>query len=586
MGRVVGILIHGAAGRSRWTCLALLLGLLTVLAAPPTRAGATAPAGVRREFFRLLHSGDSVYARKDGLNAIARSLAFYDRAQALALRSQDTLLLAEAVFAQGRVYDAWNQEPQKTVAAFQRAARLFRYLPGQRVRYLYVRHLVAHAYDKVPDSARAVAELRGLVRELRGAPDTLLRRVPFTVEMALIATQVHNYPLADSILRQLTRRAWIRNDSATYDYLTHYYLVRARLEVLHDRAARAPHLDSLRTAFGQVRNSFDRQFYAHNLASLYAAHYVRVGRSVLPYNYLRIAKDLDDSIAAGGDADQLRRELVASEERIAVHQRQAAATQRAARRLAAGILVGALAVISVLTFRLYRQRQASRGQAQALAVANHQIDDKVAQVELLNKEIQHRIKNNLHMIFSLLQMQERRSDNDEVIENLQAARLRVESIAALHNQLLLSPEGLDLSAYLKELISTVVSCLANDRQVVTHLRTEALHLPTNAYFALSLILNEWVTNSIKYADTPGDILEINVTVRTRPHEVCLEYADNGVYTPRPGIAAAHGRTTSPTLTSSGLGTQIIQLLTRQLGATLRTVDGYPYRYELCIPTAT
>ena len=60
-------------------------------------------------------------------------------------------------------------------------------------------------------------------------------------------------------------------------------------------------------------------------------------------------------------------------------------------------------------------------------------------MELLNKEIQHRVKNNLHMIFSLLQMQERRTDNEEVIEQLQAARLRVESIAALHNQLLQQP---------------------------------------------------------------------------------------------------------------------------------------------------
>ena len=60
---------------------------------------------------------------------------------------------------------------------------------------------------------------------------------------------------------------------------------------------------------------------------------------------------------------------------------------------------------------------------------------------MLNKEIQHCVKNNLHMVYSLLQMQERRTDNEEVIEHLQAARLRVESIAALHNQLLTNPHS-------------------------------------------------------------------------------------------------------------------------------------------------
>ena len=89
--------------------------------------------------------------------------------------------------------------------------------------------------------------------------------------------------------------------------------------------------------------------------------------------------------------------------------------------------------------------------SRAVAGVNQQLDEKVAQVELLNKEIQHRVKNNLHMIFSLLHLQERRTDNEEVIENLQAARLRVESIAALQTQLLRNPDVPDLTAFLKQL---------------------------------------------------------------------------------------------------------------------------------------
>lgn len=574
------------SGRRRWHAAAWLV-LLVVLAVPPALVAGNSPGGPvqRRQFFGLLHAGDSVYARKSGLRAMQQSLVYYDSALALAQRSQDTLLLAEAVFAKGRVYDAWNQQPQKTVAMFQQASDLFGHLPARRVRYLYARYLLAHAYDKVPDSTRAVQTLRALTHELGDAPDTLLRRLPFTVEMALVATQVRNYPLADSLLRQLTRRAWIRNDPATNDYLSHYYLVRARLAVVHERAAATPYLDSLRWAYGQATNPFDRFFYSRNLAELYSALATHAGQPHLAYDYLRISTDLADSLAAGGDAAQLRQALLNSEERQQEREQAYEAAARTTRWLVIGVLSAALLIISLLSFRLYRQRQASRWQADTLAVVNQQLDDKVAQVELLNKEIQHRVKNNLHMIFSLLHMQERRSGNAEVISNLQAARLRVESIAALHNQLLLSPDQLDLASYLRELISAVVSCLANDRQVITHLRTEALHLPTSAYLAVSLILNEWVTNSIKYAAPVGDMLEINLSVSTRPHDVCIAYADNGQSPECPAVTPGSAPRARPALRGpSGLGTQIIQLLTQQLDATLRSPDGHPYRYELCIPT--
>lgn len=239
---------------------------------------------------------------------------------------------------------------------------------------------------------------------------------------------------------------------------------------------------------------------------------------------------------------------------------------------------GGLAIISLLSFYLYRQVRTSRGRAQALARANtalaesnERLDQQVAQVELLNKEIQHRIKNNLHMIYSLLQMQERRTDNEEVIGHLRAARLRVESIAALHNQLLTNPEAPDLAAYLRGLISSVVSCLATDRQVVTHLQTSEMLLSPSSYLALSLILNEWVTNSIKYAATTENLLEISVYVRHEAGTACLTYADNGC----PPAGAAQP--------PAGLGTQIITLLTRELEATLRTPPGQPYHYDLCIP---
>lgn len=549
-----------------------LLGLALGLAATgPARAQPT--PSLRARFWGLLHAGDSVYAQKKGYRSFAHAQQYYDSALLLADRSRDTLLLAEAVFARGRVYDAWNKEPEKTVAYFRQATDLFARLPARRRRYFYAKFLLAHAYDKVPDSLRTVQVLRQLRHELAGQPEQVLRQVPSTVEMALTATQVRNYALADSLLRQLVRRAWVRNDPDTYDYLTHYYLTQARLDVRYRHPGRGtPYLDSLARTPGA--NLMDGVYYGHNLADLYAA----AGQYQAAYAARTRASQLGDSLDSRGEIEEVRRSLLRSEEQALERQRSYEASRQRARTWGLWGLSSALAIISLLSFYLARQARRSRQQARALAQANaalaasnSELDQQVAQVELLNKEIQHRVKNNLHMVYSLLQMQERRSENEEVIEHLQMARLRVESIAALHNQLLSNPHSPDLAAYLRGLISSVVSCLATDRQVVTHLQTADAPLPAGSHLALSLILNEWVTNSIKYATPAESLLEISVRFRREGEATCLTYSDNGSITSE----------TVPR--QAGLGTQIITLLTRQLGATLRTLPGQPYHYDLCIP---
>lgn len=124
----------------------------------------------------------------------------------------------------------------------------------------------------------------------------------------------------------------------------------------------------------------------------------------------------------------------------------------------------------------------------------------------------------------------------------------------------------------------LLRCLASGRQVITHPRTDDFDLPTDGHFPLSLILNEWVTNSIKYADTGAQALEIYVSVTRRADVTCIAYADNGrLPTPtRPGPS-------QPAHELGGLGTQIITLLARQLQGTLFTPPDQPYHYELSLP---
>ena len=517
----------------------------------------------KEKVFSLIHSGDNVYAAKAGFQSFAKSLKYYDSAQALAEKTGDTLLLAEAIFARGRVYDAWNKEPQKTIALFIKAAELFAKIPGAYVRHLYVKHLVAHAYDKINDSINATGMLREMYSEIAPKDDSIKIKMPFTSEMALISTEVHSYALADSILTRLTKRAWIRNDTSTYDYLDHYYLTQSRLDVYYRKLKYSLYTDSLQVVAEKKSNLMDKMYYADNISRLYGD----MGKFDEGYKYAVLFKQASDSLnnplGIGVMQTALQRSELLAEQRKMEYQ-EAVRSNKIKVIWLLSILLG---IITILSIYLQRQKSKYLHQSKQLSNTNKSLDEKVSQVELLNKEIQHRVKNNLHMIFSLLQMQERRSVNPETIENLQAARLRIESIAALHNQLL-NNNGLDFTKYLQGLISSAVNCLANEKKIVTHIAADTNELSTNNYFPLSLILNEWVTNSVKYAHSKDDMIELNISIKKIEEEICVEYFDNGIrQQPQP----------------EGLGTQIINLLCRQIKGKLTTLNDNSYHYQLCIP---
>lgn len=543
-----------------------IIGLLMACQPDPARPVANKQADSLR-LFAYIKAGDSVYALRQGYGSFAASLSYYDRAQALADRWQDRLMQAEVVFAKGRVYDAWNKDPQQTVKYFARASQLYQSIPGQYRRYIYTKHLVAHAYDKMLDSTGATRVLTELLTELSGKDTAQLHQLPYTTEMALIATEVRAYPLAQQILTQLTRRPWIRNDNGSYDYLNHYYLTRSRLDAAAHKGRHSPYIDSLQIAFRQSRNLMDSLYYGSNLARLYAAQ----GQYRQAYAYWELEQQLDrelnhDPAVAQMQQTMLQSELLAEKNKLAQQ-----STLRQTRLALLWGLGGLLAVITLMSVLLYRRNRIYRTQSKHLLVVNNQLDRKVELVELLHKEMQHRVKNNLHLVYSLLHMQERQAQQPATIEALQQARLRIESVARLQEQLGTQSEAVDLTDFCKELVTSVVACFSAEQPVVTHLNLTPFKLPPAHYLPLSLILTEWVINSLKHAVPAGQALEISVTLQRRQGLLQLDYADNGQSTAT-GQQPTRGR----------LGREIVTLLCRQLNAVLTTVPAQPYQYQLVL----
>ena len=460
----------------------------------------------------------------------------------------------------------WNRDPQKTIELFKESATYYKALPNYQDYYLYCKTLVAHAYDKIQDSVNTTAILRDLNRELAEKDAAFLQEIPFTTEMALFATEVRAYSLADSLLSYLPRQLII-NDTGSYDFLNHYYLTQSRLDIFYRRLPHSLYVDSLQQVYDKAKKLLNLMYYSKELALLYS----ETGDFEKSSNLYAVNLSLTDSLTKGDEVSKMQRaleesELLAEKRKTEYH----VALQENKQRLI-WILCGLLSIITAMSIYLYSQTRKARRQAVKLEDVNQKLDVRVGQVELLNKEIQHRVKNNLHMIYSLLHMQERKTENDDVIAALQDARLRVESVAALHNMLLVGKENLNLADFIKKLIASVVSCLGDDIHVITHITTDEIAINDDNYLELALILNEWVTNSIKYAArSSNNAIEIEVDVKQLSRQTCITYHDSGV-----------AKAISPG--APGLGTQIISLLTQQMGAELTTLNHHPYHYQLCIP---
>ncbi len=156
--------------------------------------------------------------------------------------------------------------------------------------------------------------------------------------------------------------------------------------------------------------------------------------------------------------------------------------------------------------------------------------DAITKADLL-KEVNHRVKNNLMAIGGLLLAEQRYAP----AESRQAVRVamqrllrRIEGLAQVHTMLSASQwQPLPLSEMASQLIHTVLNALPPDRQIEVSIPSSSVKVSPRQASNLALIINELVTNSIKYAVGPGRTTRIAVQVAQTDDEIIFEYRDNG-----------------------------------------------------------
>ncbi|WP_428392737.1 sensor histidine kinase [Lichenicoccus sp.] len=219
-------------------------------------------------------------------------------------------------------------------------------------------------------------------------------------------------------------------------------------------------------------------------------------------------------------------------------------------------------------------RELSRAFHQATrSLATHERDlrDAGARQELLIKEIHHRVKNNLQIVASLLNLQANRIRQPEARAEFASARDRVRALATLHRYLYSEGElhTLNMRQFLHELCTQLFQAIGErqGRRIQLAIEAPEIAMSTDQAVPLALVVTEAVSNAVKYAfpgDRPG---QVSVTLIALPAgRARLVIEDDGV-----GIPA--GRAETETGVRDGLGIQLIRGFARQLGAELEVREG-------------
>jgi two-component sensor histidine kinase len=211
---------------------------------------------------------------------------------------------------------------------------------------------------------------------------------------------------------------------------------------------------------------------------------------------------------------------------------------------------------TALTRKISELHQEIRQRRHAQAV----LAETVAERELLLRELQHRVKNNMHMLDGILRGAEREARSQEARDALREVSSRIAAIGAVQ-QLLYSSEDLETieSTRLIDAVSKGALALAH-KEATTRLHVDSFCIPIETAVTVALIVNELLTNAIKYGQPAGATQQVLVEMNLTAGQVTLTISDNG-----PGFAPeqSHRR-------ASGIG--LVKGLLRQLGGSLQ-IDG-------------
>jgi two-component sensor histidine kinase len=209
------------------------------------------------------------------------------------------------------------------------------------------------------------------------------------------------------------------------------------------------------------------------------------------------------------------------------------------------------------------------------AMARHEADDgqaRLAERDLMLRELEHRMKNNFQTVSALIATQLRRATDEQAKEALREALGRIESITEAQRNLYAvgdNDRSVDMAAYLQGLCGNLAEALFLGELVRLECRADAGVIDRDRAMAVGLIVNELVTNAAKHAFVDGHAGQIRVAFEREARGYRLIVEDNG-----------RGLPADFATRRQGLGRGLVEAFTRQAGGSLTIISSPGARFEV------
>lgn len=179
------------------------------------------------------------------------------------------------------------------------------------------------------------------------------------------------------------------------------------------------------------------------------------------------------------------------------------------------------------------------------------------QHEVMLREGNHRIKNSLQLVASLMRLQARQESSAPAREALRAAAARISSVAGIHDALQAEGNGLiNLGATLRKLCMSLQAMAGDADHIEVVVDADQLEIPAALAQCVVLAVNELVSNALRHAFFERETGTVSVSLRRTDTGMTICVADDGI-----GLPPHHSAT-------EGYGTTLVRMMVKQLGGTL------------------
>jgi two-component sensor histidine kinase len=287
--------------------------------------------------------------------------------------------------------------------------------------------------------------------------------------------------------------------------------------------------------------------YYHHLSTIYS----KIGDYKSALTYKQKAYNLRDTIASVESDAKISELLTKYETKKKEETISTQETKISQQKLIQHLFIGLATLLLGLLIFGYISYKSRNKKNKLLAIKN-------AENELLLKEIHHRVKNNLEVVSGLLALQSSQVKEQSTKDAIQESQNRVNSIGIVHQKLYQGTNlgAIEMKDYVLNLSESILDSFGAEEKITLELAMENFDLDIDTAIPLGLIINELITNTIKYA-FPNNQKGKLVIKLEKQHDTILHLvvSDNGVG--KSGIT--HG---------TGFGGQLISLLTQQLNGTM------------------